>query len=361
MKFYYLLITFLLLSSCKNKNIHKSPDISSSKDKTMSYLTKNTNGDKKYKKAFENFKNKKYNKAYKDFIELIKKYPNDLELNYHIGFIAAKSNNLPIAKKYLLKTISIDKTKWEAYRELAALYKAVYKYQEALKWVKKVFIYEQNDPLSNFIMAYLSNKLEKNDNAYIYYERAIKASSTYMLAYIHYGEFYFSRKQYDKAEKVWLEGLNKRYSTTIAKRLGSLYTKIKKYDKAIKIYKNLLKKYPQNVEPYFHIAKIYELQKNYKKAIKLYNKALLLNKNYASPKIALAEIYIKQKKYDKALNLYKELNERMIDKTSFYLYKEAVILKKQKKRNAYNKIIKELKLNPLQQSKDYLKLLSKIN
>ncbi len=358
MKFYYLLITFLLISSCKNKNIPKSPD--NNTVKTHNYASQ-TNGDKKYKKAFENFKNKKYNEAYKDFIELIKKYPNDLELNYSIGFIAAKLNNLAIARKFLVKTISIDKTKWEAYRELAALYKSIYKYQEALKWVKKVFIYEQNDPLSNFIMAYLSNKLEKNDNAYIYYERAIKASSTYMLAYIHYGEFYFSRKQYNKAEKVWIEGLNKRYSTTIAKRLGSLYTKTKKYDKAIKIYNELLLKYQNNVEPYFHIGKIYELKKNYEKAIELYNKALSLNKNYASPKIALAEIYTQQKEYAKALILYKELNKQLLNKTTFYLYKQAIILKKQKKQNAYNKIIKELKSNTLQQSKDYLKLLSKIN
>ena len=362
MKFYYLLIIFLLISSCKNKNIHKSPDTNHGRGKLQSASAGyDTNGDKKYKKAFEKFKNKKYNEAYRDFIKLIQKYPDDLELNYHIGFIAAKSNNFPVAKKYLLKTISIDKTKWETYRELAALYKSAYKYKEALKWVKKVFKYEQNDPLSNFIMAYLSNKLEKNDNANIYYERAIRATSTYMLAYIHYGEFYFSRKKYAKAEKIWLEGLKKRYSTTIAQRLGSLYIKTKKYNKAINIYNELLLKYKNNVEPYFHIGKIYELQNNIIKAIEFYQKALSLNPSYNTPKIALAEIYDKQKKYDKALKIYRELNEKLIDKTTFYLYKQAVILKKQKKRNEYLKIIKKLKSNTLRQSKDYLKLLSKIH
>jgi len=358
-KIYYLILILLLLPSCKNKEVNKSSD----KTKDAVNSISNTGGEykknKEYTDAFDKFENKKFREAYPRFIELIKKYPNDLELNYSIGYIAAKSKNIPIARKFLLKTIEIDKRKWQAYKELAIMYKSVYNYKESLKWVKKVFKYEENDPMSNFIMGYLSNKLEKNDDAYIYYERAINSSSTYMLAYIHYGEFYFSRKQYDKAEKVWKEGLKKRYSNTIAKRLGSLYITTQNYTNALNIYNELIKRYPKNAESYFYIAKVYEGLNDFIKAEEFYKKSLSFSKSYDSPKLALAKIYIKQKKYNDALDIYKELNDKMIDKTTFYLYKQALILKKLKNTKKYNDIIKELKKSKLQQSKDYLQLLKK--
>jgi tetratricopeptide (TPR) repeat protein len=357
---YLLLIILLFLVSCKNKNFNKSSDLKTNKNVSNHIL----NGEeykksKEYISAFKVFNEGNYKLAYSNFIELVKKYPNDLELNYHIGFIAGKSNNVPIARKFLLKTIDIDETKWEAYRELASLYKGIYDYKESLSWVKKVFKYEKNDPLSNFIMGYLSNKLEKNDNAYIYYEKAIKATSTYMLAYIHYGEFYFSRKKYEEAERIWKQGLEKKYSSTIASRLATLYTNTKKYDEAISINNELLEKYPKNIEPYFNIGKIYELQGNYKKAIEYYDKALKMNHQYSSPKIALAEIYNKQKKYSKSLAFYQELDSDVIGKTTFYLYKQAEVLKKMGDKQKYSKIIEKLKSNSLKESLDYIKLLER--
>ena len=357
MKYYLLALIILIFLSCKEE-INKSNDYNKNELKTH----KNTNGDNykkspEYIQAFEEFNNKKLKSAYNQFIELVKKYPNDIELNYHIGFIAAKSNNLPIAEKFLTKTVELDKSKWQAYRDIASLYKSMYRYKDALIWVKKVFKYEKNDAVSNFIMGYLSNKLEKNDKAYIYYERAIKSSKTYMLAYIHYGEFYFSRKRYNEAEKIWLEGNKKRYSNTIAQRLGALYFKTKKYDKAIEQYNKMLEKFPKNLEPYFNIGKVYEARNNEKKAIEYYYKAISKNRIYDSPKIALANIYIKNKKLNKALEIYKELNETHISKTTFYLYKQAEILKIQKKDKELKIIIKKLKNSKLKQSADYLKLL----
>jgi len=349
MKFYLLIIIIITSISCTTNS--SSPIKAKTKVKYQNSV--------EYKSAFETFKTKNYKLAYSKFIELLKKYPDDIELNYHLGFIAAKSKNLRLAKKFLEKTISLSPSKWQAYRDLASLYKSLYKYKDSLNLIKKVFKYEKNDPVSNFIMGYLSNKLERNDNAFIYYDRAIKHTQTYMLAYIHYGEFYYSRKQYDKAEKIWKEGLEKRYSNTIASRLGSLYIKTKNYNEAINIYEKILKKYPQSLEPYFNIGKIYEEQKNYTQAIKYYKKALSTKKIYDSPKIALANIYIKQNKLDKALLMYEELNKIHISKTSFYLYKQAKILKAQKNKKRYKEIIKILKESKFKESLSYLKSLEK--
>jgi len=348
MKFCLSILTIVIILSCNSNNSSNNKSI---KENNKLEYQKSI----EYKSAFETFNTGNNKLAYSKFIKLIEKHPNDIELNYHIGFIAARSKNLPIAKKFLEKTIKLLPSKWEAYRDLASLYKSLYMYKDALIWVKKVFKYEKNDATSNFIMGYLSNKLEKNDQAFIYYERAIKQTKTYMLAYIHYGEFYYSRKQYHKAEKIWKEGLEKRYSNTIALRLGSLYSKTQEYTKAINTYEEVLARYPQSLEPYFRIGKIYESQKNYKKAIEYYKKALSTKKLYDSPKIALANIYIKQKKLNEALLLYKELNDIYITKTTFYLYKQAQILKMQKKQKEYKKIIQMLKKSPLKESLDYLK------
>ncbi len=313
---------------------------------------------KRYQEAFELFENKKIEKAYKEFFELLKEYPDDWKLNYHIGMIAAKGYQIKTAEHYLKIAIKLSPERWESYRELASLYKSLYRYKDALIEIKKVFKYNNDDALSNFTLAFLSVKLkDKTIDPIKYYKQAIKSAPKYMLAYIHFGQYYLSLKEFDKAEEIWIKALKQRDSITIRRMLASLSIRKKDYNEAIKRYKKLIKEKPNYVEGYLKYGNALEKLNRKKEAEKIYKEAIDIKESYIYTSQALAELYLKEKRYKEAIEVYENLLTKSISNKEYFLFKQAEIFKEIKDLKKFNTIIKKLKKIDTKLANNYIKYL----
>lgn len=300
--------------------------------------------------------------SFKLFNELIVKYPDNEKVNYYLGCFYAQSLNYDLAFKYLHKTIEINPKKWEAYKEIGKIYKSLNKYEEALKYIEKIFIFtSEADAESNFFMGFLLNKVKKNENSENiekYYLNAIRLEPKYIMVYIHLGSFYFSLKQFEKAKEIWEKGLTfDENNLTLLERSASLQISLKNYKKAIENYEKLIKYHPNYVESYFNIGKCYEYLNDFEDALKSYNEAIKINPNYQFAKQAIGEIYLTQKNYKEALNIFTDLFKTTSE--PFYLYKQGLIHKILNDANNLKITIQSLSDLKEERAKEYLNLLKK--
>lgn len=301
-------------------------------------------------------------KSFKLFNELIVKYPNDEKVNYYLGYFYAQSLNYELAFKYLHKTIELNPKKWEAYREIGKIHKSLNKYKEALNYIEKIFIYtSEADAESNFLMGFLLNKVKKTDNGENiekYFSNAVKLQPKYIMVYIHWGSYYFSLKQFEKAKKIWEKGLTfDENNLTLLERNASLQISLKNYKKAIENYELLIKHHPAYVESYFNIGKCYEYLNDFENALKSYNTAIKINPDYQFAKQAIGEIYLSQKNYKEALNIFADLFKTTSE--PFYLYKQGLIHKLSNDEENVKITIQKLSELKEERAKEYLNLLKK--
>lgn len=86
------------------------------------------------------------------------------------------------------------------------------------------------------------------------------------------------------------------------------------YEEALNLYKKVKKIFKNDPCLYFNMGLLYDCMHNFKEAIKNYKIAIKLNKNYASPYINLGKIYDDHSNYKKALKLY--LKAKKVDPTN---------------------------------------------
>ena len=82
------------------------------------------------------------------------------------------------------------------------------------------------DTLYSLRLGILYDQLNKDRYAKSYYNRAIQTNNSLPEPYFYFGEFYFKRKIYRKALKMYLKAYDNGYSkdTRVLNRLNCIYT-----------------------------------------------------------------------------------------------------------------------------------------
>ncbi len=138
-----------------------------------------------------------------------------------------------------------------------------------------------------------------------------------LLEMLDKGNKLFDQKKYKEAIKVYEEILQKFPEAYIVnKNIGNCYFAMEQYDKAEEYYKKVLEKDPENVEVLLAIGNCYMNRGDAETAMKWYNKIEFSKIDDPVVLYNIGTIYYNNAKYDIALKYYKravEINKDLLD------------------------------------------------
>jgi len=253
MKNKYLIITailFLCLASCSDKNleIQKRRQGESSRNVGEAYMGEGN-----------------YTLALKEFLKAQELYPDDPILQNDLGLAYMGKEKLEIALEHFKKAIQLAPDYAPAKNNLGTAYLAKKDWDAAITAFKEV----------------------TEDILY----------ATPHFPFSNLGLAYYSKGDYENAEKYYLEAVKLQPDFVIALRgLGRTYLATEKSSKAVQyLEKSVESSFSGakiNPELYFDLAKAYVLSKNNKKAVDAYKKAIALSPD--TPLAKEAEKAVKQ-------------------------------------------------------------------
>lgn len=202
---------------------------------------------------------------------LIKKDPDNYELNRFLGLVLAHANNFDEALLFFEKCLKINKNLPDIYFNLGLIYKKKGLLDISVKNYKRAI--ELNP---NFVDAYINlgvvfEQLERNEDCLAILEELIKHDNNNYKAYYN---------------------------------LGNIFKKIDRLEDSIKAYQQAIKINDQQAEIFFNLAIALKKIGNYDEAILNYEKAIKLKPNYFKAYNNLGVIFNDQRKFSKAFNFF---------------------------------------------------------
>jgi len=202
---------------------------------------------------------------------LIKKYPNNYELNKFLGLILAHSNNFDEALIFFNKCLEINKNLPDIYFNLGLIFK------------KKGLL----------------------DLSVKNYEEAIKLNPKFLDAYINLGVVFEQQERNDDCLAVLQELIKQDKNNYKAYfNLGNILKKINRFEDSINAYYQAIKINDQQAEIFFNLAIVLKKIGNYEDAIINYEKAIQLQPDYFKAYNNLGVIFSDQRKFSKAFNFF---------------------------------------------------------
>jgi len=275
--------------------------------KTLAYIYYNI-GD--YENAYKYFKQTSLDKPsdYSMFAKTLFTLNKFDELN-----VICKNNNIQFCKDYAVYLKA---------KKLASQYK----YREAYKTLYPVWQLYPEDKNLNYLLAYLSIKLNKIDEAVTYLNKVGDEKRVAKMLRDAYFNVNDIQKAYKYASMLSDDSeINKKIINAYLKYVAYNLYKKGKYDKALEILNSL----DGDIEVMELKGKIYAALKDYSKAEKAFKEAYIYNN---SPAVAkdLIELYFKQNKIQKAKNFTDFSNKELKDTyylnlAKYYLSKKDII------------------------------------
>lgn len=165
---------------------------------------------------------------------------------------------------------------------------------------------EMKDSLSFYNAGLASEKLEKYDEAEMYYAKCTKLGYQGALTYVLLAQAQNKQNKFDAANKTLEEGLEKYPGNMdLIKEQLNGYLISEQYDKAEEAMNKVIAKEPNNAVLHFSIGTIYDNLKRYDDAEKAYDKALAIDPDYFDALYSKGVSYFNQavEKYEKVETL----------------------------------------------------------
>ena len=217
--------------------------------------------------------------------------------NYILALAAYKSNNLPIAQKYI-RIATTQNPKNINYKVLEAQILANdTKPQDAFKIVNQL----KKENLTETAIIKKINAIEQ----YVLYKCAKKdwEKNFYL------GEYYYYESDYAKSIKTFQNALgkNKSINSKINGYISDVYLSMQDYEKAQDTALKALKHDHNNPQANMTLGYINYIQKNYKKALKNYKKAEKDKTTQIAAEIQIAKILNKMGHNDQSKTLFEKI------------------------------------------------------
>lgn len=248
---------------------------------------------------------KYYNKAIDDF-----KFED--ELYYKKAKLLKKMKLYDEAIKAYIKGIEIHKQKEEIsiyilgdfYDEISSIYRLMEKYEEAIKWSKKVLETNPNTKYGYENMGRIYDELKDYENAIKYYKMQVNVDKENGINYLLIAGAYKELGQKEEARNNYMIALDKflKVKNKIAyeyTNIGSCYNGLENTSEALKYLEKAVGAklcnncmYTECYDGYYGFGEVYEREKEYETALKYYQKALEINCESKSTKEAIERIEI---------------------------------------------------------------------
>jgi Tfp pilus assembly protein PilF len=152
-------------------------------------------------------------------------------------------------------------------------------------------------------------KRGEHDKAIELFEKSMSLGKAYPEVFLHLGDIYFDRKDYNKAV-MYLEAalkidFSKKVRLGILNKLGRTYGKLGENEKAVEAFEEAIRLYPDATVPYNNLGVLYARTGQIDKAIDIFEQAL---KTVESKDIYynLAVLYTEKGNKTKAIDAYKK-------------------------------------------------------
>ena len=266
--------------------------------------------------AFNYLKREDLENAKKIYDELFLKHPNNFHINFYLGIIAFKKNQLNLAIKYLEQASKIDETKSEVFNNLGLIYgylknsvKAINNFNKAIKVNPKFSMAFCNLGIIQKNIGLLS-EAKKN------FFTSIKIDPQNFIAYYNLGNYFTSINDIQNSEKYFSKAIEINPKNINA--YNNLFDVLDKSNQIKKLNELLTKAekiFEKNKIVIFFQAKLKFQEKCYKEVIKtLTNLTFETEKNKEINRLELiAKSYDHLKNYDEAFKYFQFLNDKSFE------------------------------------------------
>lgn len=210
---------------------------------------------------------------------------------------------------------------------LAKLYLKMRKSQQALSTFTTLITPEGNNPEYYYYKGRALQDLQKDEEALIWYKKAVNTDSTHLRSIFKVGKYYVTKKQRDSALQYVNKGLSfyKKDASLINLKALTLFND-EQYQESISLFLELLDLGERKPHVYNRLARAYFRAFEYEKSIETYKNLIALEAvlMQTDPKTfnALAGVYVKNKQLDSA----RVYVQKAIDEQVYVLDVEYAIL-----------------------------------
>ncbi len=211
--------------------------------------------------------------------------PNIFEVNYNLGIINLKLNNLDDAKINFEKAIKLNPKLSNVYFNLGIVFDRKKEFNLAIKNFQKVIEIDPSNAQASYNLGSLYQEVFKRKEAEKHLKKSIDLNPKFLLAYNNLFDVYDWSNQTEKFKELLLEAKKNLDDQNLLNFYSGMYEyKIKNYKSAIDTLENIKFKenfFIQDISRHSMLAKSYDFIKDYEKAFnhfELNNK--LVNKFY---------------------------------------------------------------------------------
>jgi tetratricopeptide (TPR) repeat protein len=249
------------------------------------------------------------------------------------------------ALKLLEQCIKINPESDASYFQLAQIMMASGDINEGKKYGLKAWTQDNKNFWYLMMLAgtyYQENNL---DSAIVFYEYAVKNFPEKEDLQLTLGNLYSQNRKFEKANYVF-EQLDKKYGineTSTAETVKNLM-RAEKYDEALEKAKELLKKFPDEIQYNGLMAEIYSGKGEREKAIEVYKELMERNPDNPQTLLSLCDFLLNEKKYDDLFLMLNNviLNENVRREDKITLFARMIGLPDLVKNNGDNLLISSM-------------------
>lgn len=307
-----------------------------SPDQVMAYLNQNFPQDKStindlYNYAIELHKQKKFNEAIAYYNQILRVKTDNPEIYINLAIAYEQNNNLAQAKQTLINAKARFPENKQVNDKLAELSQMAVagKFDDASKlynsgdYQKSLAAYQAIQPPSFDSLCGIAASykgLNQNDQALVYYKKALELSPNSDIAY-YIGSMLAEKENWDSSKyyleralainsnnqnaKDLLKSVKEQVNLKLVDKGIDFYEK-NDYPKALAMFNNVLKDDPKNAYSYYYKGMIHDSEKRYQIAIAEYQKAISYNKDLNIVYYLLGIDYDTLAQYKSALVNYKK-------------------------------------------------------
>ena len=234
--------------------------------------------------------------------EILKSYPNSVEVLHYLGILHYQLGNYEFAIEYLEKALGLNPDDPSAYYNLGLTYKEKGQLDQAIACYEKALQLNPHSAKTHYNLGTALQEKGDHDEAIIHYQKALQLDANLSGVYYNLGIISQDKGHFDEAISHYQKALQLNPNLTDAyNNLGLSLREKGLVDDAITCYHKALQLNPTYADAYSNLGNALREKGLADDAIACYRKAIELNPNHATTYNNLGNAFQDKKQLDNVL------------------------------------------------------------
>jgi lipopolysaccharide biosynthesis regulator YciM len=238
--------------------------------------------------------------------------PDNLSVLFSLSKAYRHSGQDDEAAEIYRTALKIDKRNIEAFFKLRDLYERKEEWEKAYNlqkgyWGLKKDLREKKRLLYyQFMKASLLDQGKEREKIIKIYSELIKADKAFAAPYLELGRMYETGNSGDQAVKTWKKGFKETREVVFLEALDGYYRKLEDPEGSIRVYKEAIRRSPENPTFKFLLGKLYYRLEVIDEALEIFEKLIIQGIRIPILRQILGDIYYKRGRVEEAFLEYKK-------------------------------------------------------